>query len=328
MYSNTCMTPRTIAVLRGGPSPEHDVSLRTGASVLEALRGLSGEFQHRDIFIDRGGAWHVRGVPISPERSLAGVDIVWNALHGAYGEDGTVQRLLERSGVAYTGSAVYASSVSLNKPLAKKLLAEHGIRTPYSALLDVSSTLESDMLALFRRMPQPSVVKPIHSGSSLGVSVARDFGEFRLAVRLGFEYAPKVLVEEYIQGKEITCAVLEGFRGQSLYALPPVEFLPSEKYNVMSYEEKCSGGVLRCPSSLSVQETKAVQDLAVDIHTLLGLRHYSRGDFIMSRNGTYFLETNSLPGLEPVSPFVQSLSAVGVSFPEFIRHVLALARKG
>lgn len=319
------MAYTVVAVLRGGPSTEHEVSLKTGSSVLSSLSSdnLSSEYQGKDIFIDKNGVWHVRGVPTNPERALAGVDVVWNALHGVYGEDGEVQRVLERIRIPYTGSQVYASSVGINKLLTKKTVEPLGVRTPLSMTLAVSDALEKEILYAFRNFPQPSVVKPLNAGSSVGVSIAKNYFEFEKAIAHAFQFSTSVLIEEYIQGREATVGVVEHLRNESLYRLPPVEIIPPAGDSFFSYQAKYGvETVERCPGSFSPREVDELALFAETVHRGLGLRHYSRSDFIVSKRGVYFLEVNTLPGLTETSLLPKSLAAVGVSLPEFVNHVL------
>src|SRR6185295_3031565 len=164
-----------VGVLRGGASSEHDISLQTGAHIIERLQ--RDPYQVVDIFIDKKGVWHVRGVPTTPERALSGVDVAFNAVHGQYGEDGTLQKILDRAGVPYTGAGAYASALSLNKPLAKEVLERHGIRMPRHVTLKVSDDLEKQALAAFKKFSPPVVVKPASAGSSVGVTIAKTFDE-------------------------------------------------------------------------------------------------------------------------------------------------------
>ncbi|MEK7613964.1 MAG: ATP-grasp domain-containing protein [Patescibacteria group bacterium] len=317
---------KTVAVIRGGVGAEHDVSLKTGAAVLQQLaHSFSEQYKTRDIFIDKGGEWFVRGVPASPEKSLTGVDVVWNALHGEYGEDGGVQRVLERIGVPYTGSRTYASSVAMNKVLTKKTLESMGVKTPYGITLSVSDTLDREILHAFRHFPQPSVIKPVSAGSSVGVTLAKNFFEFQTGVKNAFQFSPQILIEEYIPGKEATVGVVEGLRGEPVYRLPPVEIVLPAQSTFFDYETKYNPRTIeRCPGSFSDRESAELKSLAAVSHSALGLRHYSRSDFIVSPRGIYFLEVNTLPDLRDISLFSVALGSVGVNMSEFIEHILKL----
>lgn len=315
--------------MRGGPSDEHEVSLKTGANILAHLvREPGGGRAYRpvDVFIDRRGVWHVRGVPASPERALAGVDVVWNALHGAYGEDGVVQRLLERFGVPYTGSRPYASACAMNKIAAKEALGREGVLMARSVTLSVSPDLERLITTVFRTFSQPSVVKPSSSGSSIGVTLARSFAEFAGGVKKAFAHSKQVIVEEFVKGKEATVGVIDHLRGQEHYRLPAVEIVPPLSSPFFDYEAKYGGdSVEHVPGNFSPAEAEELARLAAVAHRSLGLRHYSRSDFIVSPKGVYYLETNTLPGLTNESLLPKSLAAVGLDLPHFVDHVIDLA---
>lgn len=313
-----------VAVLRGGVGDEHDVSLRTGMNVLRLLE--RGPWKPIDVYIDRSGVWHVRGVPMVPSRALSGVDVVFNALHGLYGEDGTVQRELERLSIPFTGSASYPSSVAMNKVLTKEMLKPLGIKTPYYTVLSVTPELESDIVRVFRSFPQPSVVKPLNSGSSVGVTLAQSFNEFEEAVKKAFQYAKEVIVEEYIKGRDATVGVIDDMRGKKTYQLPPVEIILPPTSRIFDFDAKYGGASEeRCPGGFSRSQIEELEDTAARVHEALGLRHYSRSDFVVTPKGVYFLEANTLPGLTEKSLIPKSLDAVGIPMDEFLNHVLMMA---
>ncbi len=316
-----------VGVLRGGASREHEVSVKTGSHV---MRNLPDKYVAVDIFVDKSGVWHVAGVAQSPDKALRKVDVIWNALHGEYGEDGTVQNLLATFGVPFTGSDRISSALTMHKSHAKNALKRHGIKSPYHKVINKEDTTEASVLELFNTAPNPSVVKPINSGSSIGVSVASTLAELRSAIEKGFAISPKLLIEEYIQGREATCGVIGGFRGEDIYTLMPVEVENQKDSKFFDYEGKyVSKSKLHHPGRFSAMEKEAIQKATRVAHTTLGLRHYSRSDFIVHpKRGIYFLETNSLPGLYADSPFTESLNAVGSSVGEFIGHVLDLALRG
>ncbi|HEV7449377.1 MAG TPA: ATP-grasp domain-containing protein, partial [Candidatus Paceibacterota bacterium] len=210
-----------VGVLRGGPSREYEVSLKTGARVLEALD--KEKYEPRDIFISRDGEWHAHGVAMEPEKALKGVDVVFNAMHGEYGEDGRVQRQLDLLGVPYTGSNAFASTIAFNKQHTKEAVQKLGIKTPYGLVLDPPREGEIDALAqkLFRSFPHPAIVKPVAGGSSVGTHVAHNYHGLEHALHQAFEVSPKVLVEEYISGRDVSVGVIDNFRGEYTYALIP-----------------------------------------------------------------------------------------------------------
>lgn len=313
-----------VGVLRGGPSREHEVSLKTGAAMLAALP--EERFAVRDIYIDKNGVWHERGRPAAPERVLRQVDVVLNGLHGEYGEDGEVQKVLERFGVPYTGTDSFGSYLAMHKALSKAHAREAGLLTPefrFVESVDESERVASDAVRSFH---QPVVVKPIGWGSSVGVSIVAGYAPVLAAVKQLFaDGASGVLIEEYIRGKEATAGVVEGLRGEILYALPPVEIVPP-KDNFFSYDAKYSGASREiCPGNFSRVAAEELQRAAKVMHRALGLRHYSRSDFIVTPKGIYYLETNTLPGLTTQSLLPKSLAAVGVSFRDFLSHLVNLA---
>lgn len=315
-----------VGVLRGGPSSEYEVSLKSGASV---LAHLPERYHGVDIFIDRAGVWHLSGLPCEPHRALAQVDAVFNALHGEYGEDGGVQELLDAHSVPYTGSGRFPSAMAMNKAAAKGMLSEHGIKTPYYRLLRQEEVDGISQLALelHRRFPQPSIVKPLAKGSSVGMTLARTLAELIDALDNGFAASDTLLIEEFISGREATCGVIDDFRGERQYALLPIEIVPPKESPFFDYYAKYSGASRElCPGNFSRAEKEAVQTLSKKVHAALGLRHYSRSDFIVHpRRGIYFLEVNTLPGLTNESLLPKALRAVSCSLPQFLDHVISLA---
>lgn len=319
-----------VAVLRGGPSSEHDISLITGSNILESLQ--REPYRPLDIFIDKEGVWHARGIPMSPERALGDSDVAINVLHGQYGEDGSVQRILDRIGTPYTGAGAYAAAVSLNKHLSKEILAKAGVKMPRHKLLKVSSDLDKEAREAFRAFSPPIIIKPAAAGSSMGMTLAKTYDEFLNGVKKAFEHSSTVLIEEYIKGKEATAGVVEGLRGEKLYGLLPIEIVPPPKAAFFDREVKYNGETIeRVPGNFSKEESAEIQRLAKLAHEVLGQRGYSRSDFMVSPRGVYFLETNSAAGvgLTKESLLPKSLAAVGISFDEFLDHIIsdAIARK-
>ncbi len=317
------MARTRVGVIRGGPSSEYDVSLKTGAAV---LKNLPEKYEPVDIFIDKKGEWYSRGIVTRPERITPHIDVAFIALHGKYGEDGQVQKLLQSHRVPYAGSEPVPSALGLNKHLAKEVFKKNGLRVPYHTLLRGGEISKRQIVDAFRRIPQPSVVKPVQGGSSLGVYFAKSFFEFEHALREAARHSPTVLVEEFIPGREATCGVVENFRGNACYALPPIEIVPSAGKTFFDYDAKYSGASQElCPASFAAPVKREIEDIALAAHRALGLRHYSRADFIISPRGVYLLEINSLPGLTEQSLLPKACAAVGLSFPQFLDHVLTLA---
>ena len=318
------MSKIRVAVLRGGPSSEYEVSLKTGESILKHLP--EEKYHAHDVFIDKNGLWHMRGRSIEPRQALEQNDVVVNALHGEWGEDGKVQRLLETFGIPYTGSKALSSAIAMNKALAKEHVKRAGIKTAQGTLLNVAHDIGKRIHELFRSLPLPAVIKPVDKGSSVGVSIARDWFEFNEGLRKAFEVSPNILIEEYIRGKEATAGVIDNFRGEELYALLPVEIVPP-KNTFYDYDSKYISDETdyRIPGSFSREERMELMRLAKAVHQTLGLRHYSRSDFIVSPRGIYFLEANTLPGMTSHSLIPKSLNAIGATLPQFLDHIITLA---
>ena len=313
-----------VGVLRGGPSREHDVSLKTGASMIAHLP--EEKYATRDIYIDKQGVWHDRGRPSTPERVLRQVDVVLIGLHGEYGEDGQVQRLLEQFGVRYAGADSWGSHLAMHKLMAKAKAEELGIRTPEFRYLEAGADLEKAAQEIIRSFHQPVVVKPIGWGSSVGVSVVGGYAPVLGALgKLFADGAPGVLVEEFIRGREATTGVVERLRGEALYALPSIEIIPPEG-DFFSYESKYSGKSREIvPGNFTRVEAEELGRLAKRMHAALGLRHYSRSDFMVTPRGIYYLETNTLPGLTRESLLPKALMSVGVPIQDFLSHLVTLA---
>ena len=324
------MSKINVAILRGGPSSEYDVSLKTGATVLEHLP--KEKYNPTDILISKEGVWHMRGVPITPAQALHNVDVVFNAMHGEYGEDGTVQKILDDHGVPYTGSGVFASAIAMDKAHTKNAVGElPNIKTHQHVTFKPDSVydLESEAERLFNAFPAPYLLKPLRGGSSLGVQLIQTVRELPKALEQMLKIGP-VIAEEYIKGREATCGVIENLRDQELYALPPVEIRVPEAHDFWDYEAKYDSSVEEiCPGNFTEQEKQIIQEASIEVHKRLGLRHYSRSDFIVTPHGIYFLEVNTLPGLTPTSLLPNATKEIGLEFDELIDHLItqALASK-
>lgn len=315
-----------VGVLRGGPGSEYEVSLRTGESVLHHLP--RDKYQAHDILLDRNGLWHWRGLPIAPAAAARRVDVFFNALHGEFGEDGRVQVILDKIGAAYTGSGAAASALGMNKHQAKEIFRRHGLRVPPGWLFDARSA-EAETLAreIFAKLSPPWIVKPTSRGSSVGVFYALTRPALRAAIDSARVSSPVLLAEHYLAGREATVAVVDDFRGQEFYALPPIEIRRPAGRSVWTYDDKYSGQTEEiCPAGFAEAIKRQLAETAVAAHRALGLRHYSRSDFIVTPHGIYLLETNSLPGLTSESLLPKALAAVGCRYGDFLDHVITLAR--
>ncbi|PIR44728.1 MAG: hypothetical protein COV10_03145 [Candidatus Vogelbacteria bacterium CG10_big_fil_rev_8_21_14_0_10_51_16] len=333
-----------VAVVRGGPSNEYEVSLKTGAAV---LKNLPEKYHGEDILVSKAGEWHCRGEVVAPHWVARHFDVAWNAMHGSYGEDGKVQHLLESLHMPFTGSHAYPSAAAMNKLVAKDYFRQHGIRTPYAVYIEESR--DADFIAdeVFKQVAPPWVIKPVSSGSSVGMSIARNRAELIHGIHHAFEHDHAVFVEQYLRGREATCGVVDSFRGKEHYALLPIEIIPPKRkvppvqgppsldghyqplqspLSFFDYKSKYDGSTQEiCPGKFTSAEKRQIEELATKIHQALGLRHYSRSDFIVTPRGIYALEVNTLPGLTEESLLPKAIRAVGSSYPEFLDHILMLA---
>ncbi len=312
-----------VGVLRGGPSPEYEVSLNTGKTI---LANLPEEYEPLDIFISEDGAWHTTGLEKNPYNILRTVDVVVNAMHGAYGEDGKVQKFMENFGIPYTGSDSMASAIGMNKVMSKNIFNNYGLKTPHHIIVNIDENEDNLMDRIDKGLPFPVIIKPINSGSSLGVSYVEKASQIKDALKKSFEHSPKLMVEEFINGKEVTCGVIEDFRGERIYTLLPVEIKQNKKDVFYDYNSKYKNleSRYKIPDSFKEDEKLEIQKAASLIHEALGLRHYSRSDFIFNpRRGLLVLEVNTLPELSHRSSFVKSLEAVGGNIKEFLSHLLS-----
>ena len=316
-----------VAVLRGGPSSEYDVSMQTGAKVISTLQ--ESPYFVKDVVVTKNAEWLVNGLVRKPEQVLMDVDVVFIALHGSYGEDGEVQRELERLRVPYTGSNPFSSNIAMSKALTKAMLREQGIKMPKhmrltrNGVTDVARTAQS-IATLFG----PNYfVKPEKGGSSINTYLVKTELELPQVIKKALEESEDILVEERIIGKEATVGILENYRDEVLYQLPPVEIIPPERSGFFAADVKYSGETdERCPGNFSRQEKDELSRLAKQVHQALKLSHYSRSDFIVANDGIYFLEVNTLPGLTPESLFPKAVDAVGGSYQELIAHLITLAQ--
>lgn len=296
-------SPHTrVAVIRGGQSSDYNDSLKTGEHILSALRDMPEVYEPVDIFISKDGEWHRGGLVHEPHRALEHVDVVWNALHGLYGEDSQVQRILESLQIPFTGSSAVASALAMNKDMAKRLYQEYSLLTPAHELITEDNLNEDRLINIFRNYLPPVVVKPARRR---GVFLAHTFDELKRSITEVFTYSPRVLIEEFIKGDDISCTVIEGAKGERIYALPPSS---------------------KSKFQLEAVENKQIEEMAKRAHEALGLSHYSSSNFIITpRKKIYILETNSSPVLHKNSLTHHSLHAIDWHPRNFVSHVLKLA---
>ncbi|PIR38333.1 MAG: hypothetical protein COV34_01870 [Candidatus Zambryskibacteria bacterium CG10_big_fil_rev_8_21_14_0_10_42_12] len=318
------MSKLTVGVLRGGPSHEYEVSLNTGRTVLQHMPDT---YRPVDIFISKDGEWHIDGIVRKPMDALRGVDVAFNALHGEYGEDGQVQRLLEDIGIPFTGSDAIGAALSMHKAQAKEMFKKAGIKVPSHRIVQREEPRNNLVREVFETMFLPLMIKPVAAGSSVGMTILFNYHDIPKALDDAFEFSDSVLIEHFIRGREATCSIVEDFRNSRHYALLPIEIVCHPHKKFLDYEAKYDTGADSfCPGNFSYEEKQRIEQAAILAHDVLGLRHYSRSDFILTPKGeVYILETNSLPGLTDHSFLPKSLTAVGSNMPEFLDHVIHLA---
>jgi len=322
------MARTVVGILRGGTSSEYNLSLKTGAVMLSALP--EERYETKDILIDKAGMWHMRGIPADPVRALSHVDVVLNALHGGVGEDGTVQRLLERAGVPYAGSRPLPAALSLNKIRARELFRKAGIPTPRGAAFSLENPMGTDEMsrAVFSQFGPPYIVKPPMEGAGSGILFAPTILELPEAIGDLLDKYGAVLIEEYLLGDETTVGVVEDFRGEQLYALPPAHIKLPDGHKHLAYHHHDEGLINHLvPSHFSHALKEAVADVARAAHRILSLGHFSRADIIITRQGPRLLEVNANPGLYSGAAFPPMLESVGSSTREFLEHAINLAKR-
>ena len=313
--------------MRGGLGGEYEISLQTGDHVLRAID--QKRYEVLDVVITKAGEWLLRGIARNPQELLHQVDLVFIALHNMCAENGPIQKILDDSGVSYTGSQTFPSAVANHKAITKDRLASHGVKMPQHMIVgkDVLPNTAGAAASIGTLFGPRYVIKPLTGGSSVGTMYAESQMMLEQALRTALSVYPEVLVEEYIEGKEATCGIIEDFRDEKTYALPPVDVVRSTP--LFEYAQKLAATSEHvCPSCLRHEEKKEIARLARLAHEVIGASQYSRSDFIVAHDGVYFLEINTLPDLRQSSLMAQALQAVGVRYVEFIAHLLTLtARK-
>lgn len=340
-----------IVVLCGGLSMERNVSITSGTLICKALRALG----HKAVLVDMYFGLEDVEVPMEeifdrlPELKEASVaaeapdldevrarrrwkspsmigpgvldlcqraDVVFLGLHGACGEDGRIQATLDLLGVPYTGSGFLGSALAMDKDLTKRIVAPLGVRTPAWRTLSFRPE-EIEQIAAQEKLPV--VVKPVDSGSSVGVSIAHTRQELEAALRENLALK-RVILEEYISGREIDVGVLDD------RSLPSIEIIPKQGFYDYINKYQAGATVEICPSPIAPEVEKRLGEVALKVHRALGLKAYSRSDYIVDADGEiYFLEINTLPGMTPTSLMPQEAAAAGVSYNELCQRIVDMA---
>ena len=301
-----------VALLSGGISSEREVSLKSGAQVYAALDKTKYHITRYDPKTD---------LPLLI-RDAAHIDIAFIALHGTYGEDGTIQGLLDLLGIPYQGAGVLGSALSMNKAAAKNAYQHAGLACPDSIHILKGEAVDLDRCIATLNLP--IVVKPVKGGSSIGMSIPETRTALADAVETAFTFDDEILLESYIKGTELTCGVIGN--GDRLKTLPIVEIVPNTRHQFFDYEAKYTTGATDeiCPARIDRQTEDAIREYAIRAHKALFLKGYSRSDFILKDGGLYILETNTIPGMTPNSLLPLSARTAGISFGSLLDKLIEL----
>jgi len=312
---------KTILILMGGPSSEYKVSLATGKNVLTALQE---KYKAVACKLPQGNRWHSTLLRcIATYRPYA----VFIAMHGKYGEDGTVQGLLESLGIPYTGSGILASALGMDKPRSSAIFRDAGLNVPDFEV--ISAHHYQNFASIAKRWGWPLVVKPADHGSSIGVNIVKNVHELRQAVREASRYSERLIIQKFISGREITCGVLEDLNG-TLIPLPPIEIKPKKEIFYDYRSKYADGGSEHIipPHGLTPKIIKKIKDTACRAHTLIGCSGISRSDFILDKNGKlYILEINTIPGMTKTSLIPEAAKKAGIDFPLLLDMLIHAAMK-
>ena len=297
--------PKKIAVLMGGPGSERDVSLATGRGVSKALRSLGAEVVEIDV----------RDENFALPKD---VDLAFNTIHGTFGEDGQLQKILEERGVPYTGDGVEASWAAFDKILSKEKFREHSVASPDWEVVEAGQR---------PTIPVPLVVKPARQGSTVGVVIVKTASELDSALAEAGKYDRKLLIEKFVPGRELTIGILGD------QALPILEIIPkggfydfNNKYPFLN--PQAGGGAEHvCPAKIDPAKTKQIQELALRAFRALGLVVYGRVDVLLSDSGDPFvLEVNTIPGMTEASLLPEAAAAAGTNYIDLCARIIALSR--
>ncbi len=300
-----------IGVLMGGPSAEREISLKSGKAVLKSLKALNLDVVEIDIQTD-GSQENINLI-----RSLA-IDCAFLTLHGRFGEDGQLQAILEELGIPYTGSGKFASRLAMDKISSRKILEVYGLSVPRFQIAEKKSCNTDSIIN--SELIFPLVVKPAMQGSSIGLSIVDSKNDLAPAIKLAFEFDDKILIEEYIKGRELTVGILDN------RALPAIEIVPKKRF--FDYEAKYSAGLTEyiVPAQLPQEIVNKIESAALKVHHLLGCYAYSRIDIILNQeNVPFILEANTIPGFTQTSLYPKAAKVAGIEFGQLCLELIRLA---
>jgi len=305
------MDKKTIALIYGGISSEREVSLNSGKQVYNALNKERYHILTYDPKTDLAKL----------VADAAKIDCALIILHGPYGEDGTVQGMLDLLDIPYQGAGVLGSAVAMNKLLSKQLFQNAGLRVPPYELAQRGQPIDVERVT--KGLGLPVVVKPVETGSSVGMTIVREESALVPAIENALGFCESAMIEGFIDGTEITCGVIGN---EDVEALPLIEIIPGDQFEFFDYEAKYLPGATEeiCPAKIDDTLTKRAQECAVKAHKALYCRGYSRTDMILKEDTFYVLETNTIPGMTATSLYPQSAKAAGMSFAELLDRLIEL----
>ncbi len=305
------MKKLTIALLSGGVSPERDVSLDGGNQVFEALSKDKFRVIRYDPKTDLQ-----RLVADAPQ-----IDAALIILHGAFGEDGSVQGLLELLDIPYQGSGILGSAIAMDKLVSKQLYEAAGLPVPPYTVVKRGDKIDPEQFV--ERFGLPLVLKPVNGGSSIGTSIVRTIDTFKEAAENAFEHDDAMLIETYIKGVELTGGVIGN---DTLQALPIIEIIPEQGHEFFDYTAKYTQGITReiCPARIDDNLTEKAQTYAKTAHRALFCEGYSRTDMIFRNSELFVLETNTIPGMTPASLLPLAAKTAGISFSDLLEKLIEL----
>jgi len=301
-----------IGVLAGGPSSERGISIMSGQAVYSALKGLGLEA----VFIDIKNIDDARN-----EIKKAGIDVAFIALHGKFGEDGTIQTILEELGLPYTGSGPLASRIAIDKIASREIFSKNGLNIPKGKTLNEKTFDRSKIDLIHEEMGFPLVVKPQLEGSSIGISIPKEKGGLEEAIDLAFRYGGNIIIEQYIRGKELTVGILDE------EPLPVIQIVAEEKFYDYNAKYRSDHTKYILPAPISKENYEMAQETGRFAHRLLGCRFFSRIDLILSeeKNEIFVLEVNTIPGFTDHSLLPKAAAYAGISFGQLCLKITELA---
>jgi len=311
---------KRVGVLMGGPSSERDISIKSGKAVFRALKKNNINAVSYELAMPLNTNGYMQSV--KEKIGAMDIDIAFIALHGEFGEDGTIQKILEEIKIPYAGSKTRASKLAIDKIDSREIFEKNNIPVPRYNVVVRGEVLPDEPVSdnikiFFEELSMPIVVKPSTEGSSIGLSMVDSENSLYKAVSNAFKYSDRVIIEEYIEGREITVGILED------RALPVVEIIPRNRF--FDFEAKYNKGVTdyKVPAEIDKEKYRECQEMALLAHKVLGARFFSRVDMILDKDGTpYILELNTIPGLTETSLLPLAAAEAGIDFNQLVLKIL------